>query len=102
MASRERERPENSGRSRSRLASLSFFLSHRETCSIVERRLEVLPISSVQRTRTSPTRLLSPSNVPPGEACAMTDRAFPMVFVIVAACASTLVWLFTVVSRMPM
>jgi hypothetical protein len=32
----------------------------------------------------------------------MTDRACPMIFVIVAAFASTLVWLFAVLSRMPM
>jgi hypothetical protein len=31
----------------------------------------------------------------------MTDRAFPMIFVIVAAFASTLVWLCAVVSRLP-
>jgi hypothetical protein len=32
----------------------------------------------------------------------MTDRAFPMMFVIVAAFASTLVWLMAVLSRLPL
>jgi hypothetical protein len=32
----------------------------------------------------------------------MTDRAFPMIFVVITACASTLVWLFAVMSRMSM
>jgi hypothetical protein len=31
----------------------------------------------------------------------MTDRAFPMIFVVVAAFASTLVWLCAVLNRMP-
>lgn len=32
----------------------------------------------------------------------MTDRAIPMMFVVVAAFASTLVWLIAVMSRLPL
>jgi hypothetical protein len=32
----------------------------------------------------------------------MTDRVFPMIFVVVAAFTTTLVWLFAVLNRLPM